>query len=281
VIILTLGYVETWYDLKLGLYLNVAPPTQMIKAEPARFEFRVLSYHDILAGLNDLHVLLMRHRTRPLRMLVTVSPVPLLATFRDMDVLVANSYSKSVQRAALDEFVIGKAGVDYFPSYEFVTLSNPTVAWSRGDYRHVSQDVINRIMDNVLHRYVRRENGTAQSGETALSRDALLSSVRMMLKLENYQQIVDLLAQHRDMADSDAEVLMIEATAARRLEKLPESFVALGKAAQADPGRPDALERMIMLCRPLRRKKEARALLSQHAATFPDRADFRDKVSWI
>jgi len=75
-------------------------------------------------------------------MLVTVSPVPLLSTFRDVDVLVANTYSKSVQRAAIDEFIADADGVDYFPSYEFVMLSNPTIAWSRGDYRHVNADLV-------------------------------------------------------------------------------------------------------------------------------------------
>jgi len=278
VVILTLGYVETWFDRKLGLYLNVIPPVQAIKAEPERFEFRVLSYADIMDGLNELHALLTRHRTKPLKMLVTVSPVPLLATFRDMDVLLANAYSKAVQRAALDEFLIGKTGVDYFPSYEFVILSNPSIAWSRSDYRHVSPDVINRIMGNVLDRYV--EAGVAAQAPV-LSRDGLVSSVKMLMKLDNHQEVVDLIGQNRAAADQDAELLMIEATAARRLERLDLSFDALGKAREIAPGKPDALERMIMLCRPLRRRGEAKALLSQHAQTFPARAEFRDKVTWV
>jgi GSCFA family len=281
VIILTLGYVETWYDRKLDLYLNVVPPSQVIKAEPERFEFRVLSYGDIMQALEALHALLLKHRTKPLKMLVTVSPVPLLATFRDMDVLVANAYSKSVQRAALDEFLLDKAGVDYFPSYEFVALSNPSVAWSRGDYRHVSQDLINRIMSNVLTHYVVGAEGALPEADAAMTKDVLASSVRMMMKLSNFQELVDLVGQHRDLADADVEVLMAEATAARRLEKLPESYQALDKAVQIDPGRPDALERMIMLCRPMRLRKEARALMQRHEAAFPDRADFRDKLTWV
>jgi len=276
VVILTLGYVETWFDRRLGLYLNVIPPMQAIRAEPERFEFRVLSYADVMEGLNELHALLVRHRSKPLKMLVTVSPVPLLATFRDMDVLLANAYSKSVQRAALDEFLLDKTGVDYFPSYEFVTLSNPSVAWSRSDYRHVSADVINRIMGNVLDRYI-----VAEADHTALSRDALVSSVKMLMKMANHQDAADLIGQNRDLVDQDAELLMIEATAARRLERLDLSFDALGKAREIAPGKPDALERMIMLCRPLRRRTEAKALLGQHERAFPARADFRDKVTWV
>ncbi len=277
VIVLTLGYVETWFDRKLGLYLNVAPPTQMIKADPERFEFRVLSYHDVLEGLEELHALLMRHRSKPLRMLVTVSPVPLLATFRDMDVLVANAYSKSVQRAALDEFVLGKDGVDYFPSYEFVTLSNPTVAWSRGDYRHVSQDVINRIMDNVIRSYV--DAGTEE--DNRLSREALLSSVRMMLKLESFQDLVDLASDERAAFEADADLLIAEAMALRRLERIEESFAAFDRARALAPERPEPLERLILLCRPLRRKDAARDMMAAHIERFPERSAFRDRVGWL
>lgn len=276
VVILTLGYVETWYDRKLGLYLNVIPPAQLIKAEPERFEFRVLSYQDVLDGLNDLHALLTKHRTKPLKMLITVSPVPLLATFRDMDVLVANAYSKSVQRAALDEFLLDKDGVDYFPSYEFVTLSNPTVAWSRNDYRHVSADVIHRIMSNVLTRYV-----PGGEVEEEMTSQALVASAKMLHKLDQYQDILNLVNEHRDLTDKTQQALMLEATAARRLENLEASFAALSKAKALAPGRPEALERMIMLCRPMREMQEAKVLLGEHEQAFPNRIEFREKVTWV
>ncbi|WP_373353460.1 GSCFA domain-containing protein [Pseudoroseicyclus sp. CXY001] len=280
VVILTLGYVETWYDRKLGLYTNVMPPMQAIKAEPERFDFRVLSYRDVLEGLEALHALLTRYRTKPLKMLVTVSPVPLLATFRDMDVLVANAYSKSVQRAALDEFLIGKEGVDYFPSYEFVTLSAPEVAWTRNDYRHVAPELVDRIMSNVLTRYL---PGAAEEGADpgAVTGEGLISSAKMLSRLEKYQDILALMEGNRALADASAEALILEATAARRVDALETAWTALAKATEIDPSRPDALERMITLCRPLRRPDEARALMDRHSAAFPDRADFRERVTWL
>ena len=282
VIILTLGYVETWYDRKLDLYLNVIPPAPVIKREPDRFEFRVLSYQDVLDGLNNLYALLQKHRTKPLKMLITVSPVPLLATFRDMDVLVANAYSKSVQRAALDEFLLDKEGVDYFPSYEFVTLSNPTIAWSRNDYRHVSPDIVKRILSNVITRYIGGdavENGL--SAESEMTPSGLVSSIKLLHKLEKFDDVMGLVEQHRDLADETAEVLMLEATAARRLDDLDYSFKTLAKAAKVAPKRPDALERMIMLCRPMRQKDAARQLVERHEQAFPNRTDFRDKLTWL
>lgn len=280
VVILTLGYVETWYDRKLDLYLNVAPPRQILGAEPDRFEFRVLSYSDVLEGLNVLHALLIKHRKKPLKMLVTVSPVPLLSTFRDMDVLVANAYSKSVQRAAIDEFVLDKEGVDYFPSYEFVILSNPAVAWARNDYRHVSSDVIARIMSNVLISYMGEDGPQALKGET-MTQDALLSSAKMLLKLEQFEETLNLLQENRSLADENVDILMIEATVLRRTKKLADAFDVLKKVTQIAPERHDALERMITLCRPLRNHSEARELLDIHLQNFPARDEFRKKIIWI
>ena len=117
--------------------------------------------------------------------------------------------------------------------------------------------------------------------EAALSKDTLMASVRMMMKLSHFQELVDLVAQNRALADADVEVLMAEATATRKLEKLTESYQALDKAVQIDPNRPDALERMIMLCRPMRMRKEARALMQRHETAFPDRTDFREKLTWV
>ncbi|MCP1169771.1 GSCFA domain-containing protein [Limimaricola litoreus] len=279
VVIVTLGYVETWYDRKLRLYLNVAPPQAAVKAEPERFEFRVLSYADVLDGLERLHALLLRHRQKSLKMLVTVSPVPLLATFREMDVLVANAYSKSVQRAAIEEFVTTREGVDYFPSYEFVTLSNPAVAWSRNDYRHVSPDLVNRIMSNVLDRYVVRPQGAEAQGGMTL--DALLSSMRMLARLDDHEALRDLARQQRELVETSIDALMLEATAARRLGDLGGAHAVLLRAADLAPTRPDPVERLITLCRPLKRHEEARVLCDRHARDFPERGAFRERLDWL
>lgn len=277
VIILTLGYVETWYDTKLDLYLNVLPPVQAIRAEPNRFEFRVLSYGDIMKGLDDLYTLLMKHRTKPLKMLITVSPVPLLATFRDMDVLVANAYSKSVQRAALDEFLLDKSGVDYFPSYEFVTLSDPTVAWTKRDYRHVSDDLVDRIMANVIDRYVTDEAAPA-APPVETSSDQVVLTLRDLSRQEKWDEMMTIVARHREVVDGRVEALMHEAMATRRLEDIEGSYNALAKVYALAPARPDVLERMIILCRPLRRGTQAARLLVQHKERFPDRFEFREKI---
>ena len=153
VIIMTLGLVECWYDKDLGVYLNMGPTRGALKRYPGRFEYHTLSYDDIYDALCRIHDLLQAKCKTPPKMLCTVSPVPLQTTFRNQDVLVANSYSKAVQRAAVDAFSVDRQ-VDYFPSYELVTLSDMRYAWIENDFRHVRQDTIDRIMAQVLKVYM-------------------------------------------------------------------------------------------------------------------------------
>jgi hypothetical protein len=56
-----------------------------------------------------------------LRVLLTVSPVPLTATASGQHVLTATSHSKSLLRAVAGELAASLPQVDYFPSYEIIT----------------------------------------------------------------------------------------------------------------------------------------------------------------
>jgi hypothetical protein len=152
VVVVTLGLVEVWYDRKIGTYTNIQPGKQAMRTEPERFTLRVLDYKDVLEGLEAMHGLLARYGHSDVKMLVTTSPVPLHATFTGQDVFVANTYSKSVQRAAVGEFVSRHDNVDYFPSFEAITLGNPDLVWKE-DQRHVSELPVQGIMEHVLRAY--------------------------------------------------------------------------------------------------------------------------------
>ncbi len=196
VIIMTLGLVECWYDNTLGVYLNMAPPLRVLKRNPGRFEYHTLSYDDIYDALCKIYDLLQANCKSPPKMLCTVSPVPLQTTFRPQDVLVANAYSKSVQRAAVEAFCIARE-VDYFPSYELVTLSDTRFAWIDNDFRHVRQETIDRIMAQVLKTYM-GESAAQAMLETRGTAMALFQSAR-------YAKVVSVIeayeAKHGDVYD--------------------------------------------------------------------------------
>lgn len=153
VVVVTFGLAEAWYDQKLGVYLNSMPPQPAIAADPNRFRLDVLSYEDILQGIERLLQLLKQYGHPEHKVLMTVSPVPFVATFTGDDALAANTYSKSVQRAAVEAAVRAHEHVNYFPSYEIVTLTDRKVAFNL-DNIHVNPEVVAEIMRRVVTAYV-------------------------------------------------------------------------------------------------------------------------------
>ena len=154
VVILTLGLVEVWFDRATQTYLNLMPNLKILKREPDRFEMHVLSYEDIMSDVQEILTIIRANAQPNVRFLLTVSPVPLHATFRDQDCMQANMYSKAVQRTAAEAITLKNEDVAYFPSYEMVTMAAPQYAWVDVDYRHVRKEMVDRIMRSVLSQYL-------------------------------------------------------------------------------------------------------------------------------
>lgn len=152
VIVLTLGLVEVWRDTRSGRYLNAAPPRRVVRNDPDRYEFEISG---VAANINALQQIWKRlNAIRPgIRVVVTVSPVPLGQTFSENDVAVANMYSKSVLRAAAEIFAGAHATVDYFPSYEMVSLSPRSSAYQQ-DCLHVSDSIVGDVVRYFLRLYM-------------------------------------------------------------------------------------------------------------------------------
>jgi hypothetical protein len=99
--ILTLGLCESWFDKKSQAYLDVIPPPRAAAAEPDRFEFRYVDYESNLSALQEFCGIIRRHeRNEDFQLILTVSPIPIIATFTTSDVVVANSEVEAILRAA-------------------------------------------------------------------------------------------------------------------------------------------------------------------------------------
>ncbi|MEQ9200296.1 MAG: GSCFA domain-containing protein, partial [Rhodospirillales bacterium] len=138
-IIITLGLAEAWWDSKLGIYLNWSPQMRWIEQEPDRFEFHLLGPDDVSDALEQIYALLQTRGHPDFHILLTVSPIEMMATFRPMDASVANMHSKSILRAAAGAFVEAHPNVDYLPSFEIAMLSDPWAVWD-GDRVHIQDD---------------------------------------------------------------------------------------------------------------------------------------------
>src|SRR6266436_6947374 len=98
-VILTLGLAEVWRDVQADVFVNCTPIPSLFETQPNRYEFHLTNFAENLANLEAIHSLLSRYGHPDFRIVVTVSPVPLMNTFSTMDIVVANTWAKSLLRA--------------------------------------------------------------------------------------------------------------------------------------------------------------------------------------
>jgi glycosyltransferase involved in cell wall biosynthesis len=147
VLVLTLGLSEVWYDAVTAEPLWRA--VQRKEYDPKRHVFRVLSLSETLSTLETIHRVVETH-LKHLKVVFTVSPVRLRATFRPVSTLTASSASKAILRAALDEFLRGhperlNTSYFYFPSFEIVNDIFPDAF--QADGRHIHPTVVDCVLD--------------------------------------------------------------------------------------------------------------------------------------
>ncbi len=144
VFIFTLGLSEVWYDKPTNeVFWRAIPESQF---DPERHGFRLMGAEENARNLKRVYEIIRTHRPEA-RIIVTLSPVPLAATFRPISCITANCVSKASLRVAIDELMreySDDARLHYFPSYEIVTAFLPDPM--RDDLRHPTSETIDLIM---------------------------------------------------------------------------------------------------------------------------------------
>jgi hypothetical protein len=148
--IITLGLSEIWFDKRSGEALWRAVPAHLF--DESIHGFRISSHQENLDNLRRLCAII--HGARPeAKIVFTVSPIPLMATFRPISCLTANSVSKSILRSAVDELIrdSGDDRLFYFPAYEIVKdfFVDPFEA----DNRHPRSEIVAFVMDTFARHY--------------------------------------------------------------------------------------------------------------------------------
>lgn len=148
---ITLGLVERWLDRETGLSVYGAPNSRELLKQKGRFYFSPLTFIEAKEEVERI-ISVVREVNPEINFLITTSPVPLNKTFKDQDVVIANSYSKSTLRAVCGEICSKHENVDYFPSYEMVTFRDPESAFGP-DLRHVNDHVVGDVVQLLVDNY--------------------------------------------------------------------------------------------------------------------------------
>ncbi|MDT3377439.1 GSCFA domain-containing protein [Labrys portucalensis] len=181
VLVFTLGLTEGWVHIADGAVIPLAPGVAGGTFDESVYKFVNFSTAEIVQDL-CASIDLIRKVNPNARFIFTVSPVPLIATYRDQHVLVSNTYSKASLRVAAEEISLARPGVAYFPSYEIITSPATSRNYYLDDLRSVSLLGVDHVMRVFFAHCV------AGSKKTAASPPALPSELRE--EIRNVGQIV-------------------------------------------------------------------------------------------
>lgn len=153
VFIFTLGLTEAWRSKADGTVFPTAPGVAGGTFDSEVHEFVNFSVNDVA---NDLGEFLSRLKliNPEVKVLLTVSPVPLIATYEATHVLCATTYSKSVLRVAAEMVSQNRSWVDYYPSYEIITGSYTRSTYYEPDYRQVNARGVDHAMRCFEKNYI-------------------------------------------------------------------------------------------------------------------------------
>jgi hypothetical protein len=175
VFVFTLGLTEAWRSRIDGSVYPLAPGVAAGSHDPARHEFVNFSVDEARADLATF-VRELRDVNRGCRIVLTVSPVPLIATYELRHVLVSTTYSKAVLRVAAEETVRQFCDVDYFPAYEIVTGNHARGAYYEDDLREVNAQGVADVMRVFLRHYAEIAEAPSPAAESLPSETAPLDT---------------------------------------------------------------------------------------------------------
>jgi hypothetical protein len=156
--IFTLGLTEGWVARGDGAVFPLAPGTVASEGDADAYAFHNFTVAEMDADLGRF-IKALRSVNPNCRVLLTVSPVALVATYEDTHVLAATIYSKSALRVVAEMATGAFPLVGYFPSYEMITGPQARSAFFEDDLREVRPEGVAYVMSVFARHYL---GGTAQ-----------------------------------------------------------------------------------------------------------------------
>ncbi|QRZ13974.1 GSCFA domain-containing protein [Paracoccus methylovorus] len=185
VLLFTFGLTEAWIDRATGHEYSSCPGVVAGHYDPASTYMINHPLGQIARDFRDALRIVNENRSINLRVITTVSPVPLTATASNNHVLTATTYSKSVLRAVAGQLTESSPSIDYFPSYEVVTAPVSRGIHYEGNYRNVTAGGVDAVLQHFFcaiegetgARHVRSGSSQTPAGEPETDPDVICDEV--------------------------------------------------------------------------------------------------------
>jgi GSCFA family len=195
VFIFTLGLTEVWINAVDGAAYPLCPGVAGGSFDATQHKFTNLDVGAVTADLKEA-VTLIRARNPTVRFILTVSPVPLIATAERRSVIVSTAYSKAVLLVAAQSISAMDDAIAYFPSYEIITGTASRGQYFADDLRSVTEAGVNHVMRIFMRHYGRTAHVPAAPQPTAASIQPRRGEMEQMVDVMCDEEIME---RHLDM----------------------------------------------------------------------------------
>jgi hypothetical protein len=155
-IILTVGVAPVFLDRVTGKLRLQTDEGLSVRRLVRECEFRTLSVGENVENLSHILATIRRHRPEA-SIFITLSPVPLSASFEYESAIMADCVSKSVLRVAIDEiFRQQPQGVYYWPAFEAVHWIGGYAGGAYGEDDGATRHVSVRVVDAITSEFISR-----------------------------------------------------------------------------------------------------------------------------
>ncbi len=152
VFVFTLGLTETWQDPRDGAVFPIAPGVAGGTYNRETVEFVNFDETETYADLRDA-LNIVRSINPEVKIILTVSPVALNATYEDRHVLLSTVWSKAVLRISAEKATREFDDCIYFPSFEIITSPHVQGRYFAEDRREVTPAGVKHVMSLFFKHY--------------------------------------------------------------------------------------------------------------------------------
>ncbi len=188
VFVFTFGLTEGWESVADGAVFPLAPTVVSDDIDAGRYRFHNFTVAEMVADM-EAFLANLRRVNPSVRVILTVSPVALIATYEDRHVLVANWYSKSALRVVADMVAAAVPDVAYFPSYEIITGPAARATFLADDLREVTADGVAHVMSIFCRHYLGGDDAAAEVIARAAPGRVSASEVPVRREWPNPQEV--------------------------------------------------------------------------------------------
>jgi hypothetical protein len=160
-VVYTLGVAPAFFNKTSGAFTPHSANAFKTRSFVGDNVYRMTSVEENLENLKFIFALLRKVNPK-MRLVLSVSPVPLQATFERDSAIISDCVSKSTLRIVAEEFCKNEtANSIYWPSFEMIKWVSPHrekfFGTDDGDPAHISGDVVAMVVDTFLKTCLRQE----------------------------------------------------------------------------------------------------------------------------